>query len=212
LRNALKRSGYSDEEIAKYEKKFEDEARQNPPSSNEIDKRIKDFVERLPPPETEPLPKPSDKCGKDNPEPDDGEKPKPDGKKEHKDGKKEDKPPLKKEDKPPLKKEPKDQNVDIRKQKEEELQKLNDKAVQLGLLVGKDLARQKELINQLRRPTPGISDERRAPAWSGVSRRRGPAAVPGLGAELPQRYGVELHAFVLMDNHDHLLLGQGTPT
>ena len=31
----------------------------------------------------------------------------------------------------------------------------------------------------------------------------------GLVAELPQRYGVELHAFVLMDNHYHLLVRTG---
>ena len=31
----------------------------------------------------------------------------------------------------------------------------------------------------------------------------------GAGAELPERFGLELHAFVLMDNHSHLLVRTG---
>jgi REP element-mobilizing transposase RayT len=33
----------------------------------------------------------------------------------------------------------------------------------------------------------------------------------GLVAELPERFGVEVHAFVLMDNHYHLLLRTPEP-
>ncbi|MBM3824247.1 MAG: hypothetical protein FJ404_15390 [Verrucomicrobia bacterium] len=33
----------------------------------------------------------------------------------------------------------------------------------------------------------------------------------GLVAELPDQFGVDIHAFVLMDNHDHLLVRTPEP-
>ena len=54
---------------------------------------------------------------------------------------------------------------------------------------------------------PACGNRREALYYDDTDRRR----FLGLAAELPERFGLEVHALVLIDNHHHLLLRMPEP-